>query len=108
MNIAPANGVLVGFRPEHFLPTGVAERAGEHVTYNFHIAHSEYLGAENILYGVIEGGPLNEQRVISRIPSTHSRGLTDGSTHPFAIAHGDMKFFDPKTGKRTAAQRPPA
>src|SRR5881409_1830128 len=29
MNIVPANEMLVGFRPEHFLPTGVAERGGE-------------------------------------------------------------------------------
>ncbi len=108
MNIVPANGVMVGFRPEHFLPAGVAERAGEHATYQFHIAHSEYLGAEKILYGVIQGGPLNEQKVISRIPSTHAQGLTDGSTHAFSVAHGDMKYFDPQTGKRTTAQRPPA
>src|SRR5881409_159962 len=46
MNILPADGVLVGFRPEHFLPPGVADRLGEHVSYQFHITHSEYLGAE--------------------------------------------------------------
>jgi len=108
MNIVPANDMLVGFRPEHFLPTGVAERGGEHATYQFHISHSEYLGAENILYGVIQGGPLNDQKAISRIPSTHSKGLRDGSVHPFAVAHSDMKFFDKQSGKRMAAQRPPA
>src|SRR6059058_6318912 len=59
MNILPAEGVLVGFRPEHFLPPGVAERMGEHISYQFRITHSEYLGAERILYGIIEGGPFN-------------------------------------------------
>src|SRR6476660_4389205 len=30
-NILPTKDVLVGFRPEHFLPPGVAERMGEHL-----------------------------------------------------------------------------
>ncbi|HSP16655.1 MAG TPA: ABC transporter ATP-binding protein [Thermoanaerobaculia bacterium] len=105
MNIVPADGVLVGFRPEHFLPAGVAERGGEHVRYQFRITHSEYLGAEKILYGMIEGGPLNNQKVISRIPSTHSEGLADGSVHLFSVAHSDLKYFDPQSGKRTAERR---
>jgi multiple sugar transport system ATP-binding protein len=108
MNIVPADGVLVGFRPEHFLPAGVAERGGAHVHYQFRITHSEYLGAEKILYGVIEGGPLNSQKVISRIPSTHAKGLTDGSLQTFSVADSDLKYFDPQSGKRTADRRPPA
>src|SRR6059058_540589 len=59
MNILPAKDVLVGFRPEHFLPPGVADRMGEHLSLRFLINHSEYLGAERILYGIIEGGPFN-------------------------------------------------
>jgi multiple sugar transport system ATP-binding protein len=102
MNIVPAADVIVGFRPEHFLPPGVAERMGPHVEYQFRISHSEYLGAEKILYGTIIGGPFNERKVISRIPSTHAAGLTDGSISTFAIADGDLKYFDPKTEKRVA------
>lgn len=104
MNILPADGVLVGFRPEHFLPAGVAERGGTHVSYPFHISHSEYLGAERILYGTVEGGPFQGQKAISRIPSTHATGVGDGSTQTFSIAEHDLKFFDPRTEKRTAAR----
>src|ERR1041385_2051654 len=57
MNILPADDMLAGFRPEHFLPAAVADRTGAHVLYPFHITHSEYLGAERILYGSIQGGP---------------------------------------------------
>src|SRR5580765_2083635 len=53
MNILPAGDVIVGVRPEHFLPPGVAQRLGAHVSYQFRISHSEYLGAEKILYGTI-------------------------------------------------------
>jgi multiple sugar transport system ATP-binding protein len=108
MNILPADGVIVGFRPEHFLPPGVADRLGAHVSYQFHITHGEYLGAERILYGTIEGGALDGRKVISRIPSTHSAGLVDDTVHAFAVAEGDLKFFDPKTEKRTKSGRLPA
>ena len=108
MNILPADGVIVGFRPEHFLPPGVAERLGAHVSYQFHITHGEYLGAERILYGTIEGGALHGRKVISRIPSTHDAGLVDDSVHAFAVAEGDLKFFDPQTERRTKSGRLPA
>src|SRR5207244_13327829 len=98
----------VGFRPEHFLPPGVADRLGEHVSYQFHITHSEYLGAERILYGTMEGGPFQGRKVISRIPATHGASLAHGSTHAFAVANRDLKFFDPQTEKRTAPRRPPS
>ena len=107
MNIVNAGDSLVGFRPEHFLPPGIAERSGPMVEYRFRISHSEYLGAEKILYGTIVGGPFNEKKVISRIPSTHSEGLTDGSVHTFAVADSDLKFFDVQTEKRTATRRLP-
>ncbi len=108
MNLLPADGVIVGFRPEHFLPPSVAEGMGAHVSYQFRITHSEYLGAERILYGAIEGGPFHERKVLSRIPSTHAEGLTDGSVHTFAVAERDVKFFDPQTEKRTTARRLPS
>ena len=108
MNILPADGVIVGFRPEHFLPPGVAERLGEHVSYQFRVTHSEYLGAERILYGVMEGGAFKERKVISRIPATHGEEISDGNVYSFAVANRDLKFFDAKTEKRTTVARPPA
>ncbi|HUJ16249.1 MAG TPA: ABC transporter ATP-binding protein [Thermoanaerobaculia bacterium] len=107
MNIVPAGSVIVGFRPEHFLPPGVAERMGEHVEYRFKITHSEYLGAERILYGCIVGGPFNDRKVISRIPATHGAEIVDENVYAFAVAHRDLKFFDPQTERRTAAARLP-
>ena len=107
MNLLPADGVIVGFRPEHFLPPGVAERMGDHVSYQFRLTHSEYLGAERILYGTMEGGPFAGRRVISRIPATHGSEISDGNVYTFAVANRDLKFFDPATEKRTTAKRLP-
>jgi multiple sugar transport system ATP-binding protein len=105
MNILSADDVLVGFRPEHFLPPGFAGRAGENVAFQFRITHSEYLGAERILYGLIEGGAFNGRKAISRIPSTHAEGLDDGSVSTFHVAESDLKFFDPKRETRTTPRR---
>jgi multiple sugar transport system ATP-binding protein len=108
MNLLPADDFIVGFRPEHFLPAGVAERPGEHVSFRFHITHSEYLGAERILYGVFDGGLFHDRKAVSRIPSTHDAGMNDESTHTFAVAQQDLKFFDRQTEKRTAPRRLPS
>ncbi|HEY6136690.1 MAG TPA: ABC transporter ATP-binding protein [Thermoanaerobaculia bacterium] len=105
MNILAADDVLVGFRPEHFLPPGFAGRAGENVAFQFRITHSEYLGAERILYGLIEGGAFGGRKAISRIPSTHAEGLDDGGVSTFHVAESDLKFFDPATERRTTPRR---
>jgi len=107
MNILPTDDVLVGFRPEHFLPPGVAQRGGEHVELQFRITHSEYLGAERILYGILEGGAFDGRKAISRIPSTHAGDVADGSTTTFAVADSDLKFFDKQTEKRTSPRSIP-
>jgi multiple sugar transport system ATP-binding protein len=108
MNLLTAGDFIVGFRPEHFLPAGVADRKGAAVSLPFRITHSEYLGAERILYGVFDGGPFHDRKAVSRIPATHETGMIDDSTHPFAIAESDLKFFDAQTERRTSARRLPS
>jgi multiple sugar transport system ATP-binding protein len=108
MNILPAGDFLAGFRPEHFLPPGVADRMGSHASYRFHITHSEYLGAERILYGVIEGGIFDGKKAVSRIPATHAGDVTDDGTYTFAVAARDVKFFDAATETRTTPRSIPA
>ena len=107
MNILPADGFLVGFRPEHFLPVADVAK-GNLRKFRFRISHSEYLGAERILYGTFDGGPFNEKKVVSRIPATHSAGLTDNTVHDFGVAEHDLKFFDKDTEKRTTTRSLPA
>src|SRR5258708_21090757 len=75
MNVLPGTDIIVGFRPEHFLPPGVAERLGDHISFGFQISHGEYLGAERVLYGRIAGGGFHGREAGSRIPSTHAVSL---------------------------------
>jgi len=93
--------VIVGFRPEHFRPASVA-RPGSHVPFKFHVNLIEYLGSESIVYGTLEGGRFNEQRIISRLPATIATAPHESDkVYDFAVSEQDMKYFDHATEKRT-------
>src|SRR5216683_5829821 len=117
MNLAERSNVIVGFRPEHFFPVshlaGVAavpqelladdRGGGPYLSLRFRVSHEEYLGAERILYGSVEGGPFDGKQAISRMSSTHGARFESGSLHPFAVREQELKFFDREKGTRTGA-----
>ncbi|MBI4593053.1 MAG: ATP-binding cassette domain-containing protein [Candidatus Rokubacteria bacterium] len=98
MNIIQSPDVLVGFRPEHFLPREVNGAGG--VALAFHVTRVEYLGADRLVYGVLEGR-FDGAKVIARLPSTVSVAVQPGKTHEFTVRDRDFKFFDRTTGLRT-------
>jgi multiple sugar transport system ATP-binding protein len=114
MNLLEHDNVIVGFRPEHFFPTThlagqaavpadirAANREGPYVPLRFRVGHEEYLGAERILYGRLDGGAFDGKTAISRMSSTHGASFPAESLHAFAVREGDLKFFDRETGTRT-------
>jgi multiple sugar transport system ATP-binding protein len=114
MNLAEKDDVIVGFRPEHFLPVSVlagraavpeplraADREGPYVPVNLRVGHEEYLGSERILYGAIEGGPFHGTKVIARMSSTLAARFEPGSVEAFAVIERHLKFYDRTTGKLT-------
>ena len=115
MNLVEYGDVIVGFRPEHFFPvTHLAGRAavpediraadseGPYVPLRLRISHEEYLGAERILYGQLEGDRFDGKKVISRMSSTHGARFESGSLHAFAVPERELKFFDREKGTRCA------
>ncbi len=101
MNLVEAADALVGFRPEHFLPRGAHGDAPDLVALPFRVTRVEYLGADRLLYGVLEGR-FEGARVVARLPSTLSVAVAAGATHDFAVRGRDLRFFDRRTGLRTA------
>jgi len=99
-NLLEGSEVIVGFRPESFLPSAVIPGAG-HVAFKFHVNYVEYLGAERLLYGTIEDRRFESKEIISRLPWTMPSGYDAGSVNEFAVANTDLRFFDRKTGKHT-------
>jgi len=103
MNLIEGKDCLVGFRPEHFLPKEAFPMT-EAATVPFRVTRLEYLGADRLLYGVLER-PFPEKKVIAKLPSTVTTSIHQGETHEFVVKEKDLKFFDPETGLR-AEPRP--
>jgi len=113
MNLVERGDTIVGFRPEHFFPVTQlagraavpehirdADRSGPFVPLNFRISNEEYLGAERILYGQLEGR-FEGKKAISRVPSTTGGEFQSGTVHAFAVSEKHLKFFDREKGTRT-------
>ncbi len=100
MNLLESDDVIVGFRPEHFLP---ADRLpeGSRIPLRFRVAYLEFLGAERILYGSLAGSRFEEKEVLSRLPAAVSEAFQVGSVYDFGVARESLRFFDRQSEKRT-------
>ncbi|HZP79842.1 MAG TPA: ABC transporter ATP-binding protein [Pseudolabrys sp.] len=101
MNIVARNGGYLGFRPENFLPKDMIKDAGC-TEFKFRVDRSEYLGAERIVYGVLEGFD-PKQVVTAKLPPAHvaDEWIRPGEWHPFAVRDSAMRHFD-KDGLKTS------
>jgi multiple sugar transport system ATP-binding protein len=102
MNLIERGPVILGFRPEHFLPIEARETGSDAVRFTFLVTRVEYLGADRLVYGMLEGGE-GAAKVLARLPSTVPLPVQLGERHEFVIGRRDLKFFDRQTGLRTAA-----
>jgi multiple sugar transport system ATP-binding protein len=103
MNLVDCGDVLVGFRPEHFMPKETPEGRGHPTTFPFRVTRIEYLGSDRLLYGALEGGH-RDARAIARLPATVAVPVGVGDAHDFVVGEMDLKFFDRTTGLRTTAR----
>ena len=100
MNLVGYHDVIVGFRPETFLPREVYGVQEDLLTFQFKVTRIEYLGADRLLYGFL-GGKLADAHIIAKLPSTVTTTIQQGETYEFVIQAKDLKFFDKETGLRT-------
>jgi multiple sugar transport system ATP-binding protein len=101
MNLLEGEHRTVGFRPENFRPV---EEIPEHQLpsqFRFHVNRAEYLGSDRFLYGHVEGFD-EATKVIARVPV--SANVEAHSTHMFAVAAADLRYFDRDTGMRIGAE----
>jgi multiple sugar transport system ATP-binding protein len=97
MNLIENDGIIVGFRPEHFRPAEEIKDSAT-VQFNFRLDNVEYLGAEFILSGRLVGGRANDKKVIARL--LVGRVFAIGTTYNFAVPEHHLKFFDRTTDKK--------
>jgi len=101
MNLIRGQDCLIGFRPEHFLPKGLHASHDHAVAFPFRVTRVEDLGADRLLYGMLEA-PFAEEKVIARLPSTVTVAILQGERYEFAVPENELRFFDKTTGLRTA------
>ncbi len=98
MNLVEDGATWVGFRPEAFLPREVKD-AADAVSFPFRVTRVEYLGAERLVYGAIEGRS-HGTHVISRIPTNISTEISAGETREFKVSKQHLTRFDRANGRR--------
>ena len=103
MNLIQRGEVLVGFRPECFLPKEIYDLNHDLRSFQFRVWRVEHLGSDRLVYGSLdqEGEP-QEEAIISKVPGNVSVSLQKGQMYEFAVLAQDIKFFDRETGLRTA------
>ncbi|MCP1843687.1 multiple sugar transport system ATP-binding protein [Bradyrhizobium sp. USDA 4524] len=98
MNLIEDGKTWIGFRPEAFLPKEV-EPDDNIVDFPFRITRVEYLGADRLVYGVIDGRT-PEAHVISKIPSNVRTHIDAGEVYDFVVRRLDIARFDKESGCR--------
>ncbi|MGH7065437.1 MAG: ABC transporter ATP-binding protein, partial [Stellaceae bacterium] len=96
MNLTEQDGVLLGFRPES-LVAKAGPCAG--VTIPMRITRIEYLGADSLIYGMLQP-PFPESPAIVRTGAGTPLPGAPGERCEFAVAEGELKRFDRGTGLR--------
>jgi multiple sugar transport system ATP-binding protein len=98
MNLVTTGEVILGFRPENFLPETHFSPGAEVARMTFHVNRVEYLGGDRLLYGHV-AEDLPETAVIARLPSSVSYAPQLKTPVTFAVSLSDLRRFDAATGK---------
>ena len=99
MNLLDVDDFLVGFRPEQFIPKQVAEGRNGVREFPFYVNRIEYLGADRLLYGQVEGFG-EDALIIARLPEAMDIPIAAEQKYDFAVSKKDLRFFNRETGKR--------
>jgi len=97
MNLLEQDDVLLGFRPETFLPAEFVDGADGVAAYSFEVTYIEYLGAERLVYGNV-GETSRAGHVVARLPGNVAVPVEPGKTYRFAVSRRDLRRFDRTTG----------
>jgi multiple sugar transport system ATP-binding protein len=100
MNFFEREDLIVGFRPEQFLPKSAHEGNEALVTLWFQVHRIENLGASRLLYGNLRD-VFQQEKVIAHLPSTMHVHIAPGTAFEFGVKEKDIRYFVRSTGLRT-------
>jgi len=100
MNILAYDDILVGFRPEQFSPKETAGDSDDLTHFSFKVSWVEYLGADRLLYGAVEGAHA-ETVVAAKLPSLVNIPVVPGETYEYYVKTEDLRFYEKESGLLT-------
>ncbi|KPK02798.1 MAG: ABC transporter [Nitrospira bacterium SG8_35_4] len=105
MNLIEKEDMLVGFRPESFLPLEVSSKDYEQVPFEFEVTWLEDLGSDRLVYGNV-GIQSPHRHVIAKLSRNITIPIEAGKTYSFAVLKNEISFFDRQTGCRIDKEIP--
>jgi multiple sugar transport system ATP-binding protein len=99
MNILEMDDFLVGFRPEQFILKKDVDTKKQTRSFSFKVNRVEYLGADQLLYGNVEGFSKDFQ-VVAKLSSESTNDIKADNIYEFAVEWDQLRFFDKDNGLR--------
>lgn len=99
MNLVDTNECILGFRPEQFLPEEAINKSDDTSRFPFRVTRIEYLGADRLLYGLLEA-PCPQIKVVAELPSIVTTAIEPGGLYDFFVRDVNFIRFDQQTGSR--------
>jgi multiple sugar transport system ATP-binding protein len=103
MNILEMDEFLVGFRPEQFILKADTDTMDQLQTFSFRVNRVEYLGADQLIYGNIEGSS-KDYNVVAKFSSESTNDIKADNSYEFVVKKDQLRFFDKDTGLRIDAR----
>jgi multiple sugar transport system ATP-binding protein len=103
MNILEMDDFLVGFRPEQLLLMKGEEVNDGQKTFSFSVTRVEYLGADQLIYGNIEGYS-RDYSVVAKSSSESTSNVEANNTYEFVVKRDQLRYFGKDTGSRIEPQ----
>jgi multiple sugar transport system ATP-binding protein len=88
---------ILGFRPESFVPRQDIPAATEASVFRLRVRQVEYLGADRLIYGSLEGDQ-REETLIADLPVTITTPIDEGRVYEFAVPRKALRTFDAASG----------
>jgi multiple sugar transport system ATP-binding protein len=101
MNLLEHDGRIVGFRPEHVLPRAATPKSADVAAFFVRIERIEFLGAEWLAYGSVDGQFGNAKVLFKLRPETIGE-VKPGEVQEFVVSRRNLRFFSKETGMRAA------
>jgi multiple sugar transport system ATP-binding protein len=102
MNLIERRDHMLGIRPEHLFLLPATQASDGVMRFSFRLTRLENLGADQLLYGVLEGDG-SEAPVI--IKSSSRVTMRPGEVRPVVAREANLRFFDKATGARVDPPR---